>query len=178
LILQGQAVTLCPFDRRHVEQVRRWSNDHELARLLDRAHPVGDAEHERWFAGLAGRDDCVYFALEARPEGRHVGMIWLWGIDARHRKAEVRIVIGVNDGMGRGLGSEALRLLAGYARERLNLRRLYAYVLSTNPRARRAFEKAGFALEGTLRQERWVGDRYADVWLLGRLLDSNLREET
>jgi RimJ/RimL family protein N-acetyltransferase len=172
LIVHGRAVTLRPFDRCHAEQARQWANDPELARLLDRARPITDIEHERWFAAQHGRDDCVYFALESRAEEQHVGLIWLWDIDARHRKAEVRIVIGAGDGVGRGLGSEALCLLADYARARLNLRRLYAHVLGTNLRARRAFEKAGFAIEGLLRQDRWVDDRYADVWLLGKLLDA------
>jgi RimJ/RimL family protein N-acetyltransferase len=59
--------------------------------------------------------------------------------------------------------------MCAYAFERLNLHRVYAYVLAINPRARRAFEKAGFALEGTLREDRWAGDAYTDVYLLGRL---------
>jgi RimJ/RimL family protein N-acetyltransferase len=168
VILNGATVCLCPLDRRHAERARAWANDLELSRLLDRARPVSDAEHEAWTAKLHGRDDAVYFAIE--NEGKHVGNIWLWAIDPRHRKAEVRIVIGETDSVGRGVGSEAIRLIAEYARDRLNLRRLFACVLATNPRARRAFEKAGFELEGTLRQDRWVGDGYADVWMLGRLI--------
>lgn len=170
MILPGEAVTLCPLDRRHAEQTRQWANDLTLARLLDRARPVADTDHETWLAGLEGRDDCVFFAMETPPGNRHVGNIWLWAIDPRHRKAEVRIVIGADDCHGKGMGSEALSLLAGYARDRLNLRRLYAFTLGTNPRARRAFEKAGFELEGVLREDRWVGDHYADVVMLGRLL--------
>ncbi len=170
MILHGNALMLRPFDRRHADQTRAWVNDLDLARLLDRGHPVTDAEHERWYDSLVGRQDCVFFAIETAPEGLHVGNVWLWGIDARHRKAEVRILIGATDQVGKGLGTEALVLLTGYARERLNLHRLYAHVLSTNPRARRAFEKAGFQLEGVLRQDRWAGDRFADVFLMGMLL--------
>jgi RimJ/RimL family protein N-acetyltransferase len=169
LILKGTSACLCPLDRRHAERARTWANDVELSRMLDRARPVSDVEHEKWSAELYGHDDRVYFAIET-GEGRHVGNIWLWDVDARHRKAEVRIVIGETQALGRGLGSEAIRLLADYAGDRLNLRRLYAYVLATNPRARRAFEKAGFDLEGVLRQDRWVGDAYADVFALGRLV--------
>jgi RimJ/RimL family protein N-acetyltransferase len=170
LILHGNSLTLRPFDRRHADQTRDWVNDLELGRLLDRGRPVSDSEHDRWYASMMGREDCVFFAIETIPEGVHVGNIWLWGIDARHRKAEVRILIGSNIHTGKGLGTEALTLLNGYARDRLNLQRLYAYVLSTNPRARRTFEKAGFEVEGVLRQDRWVGDRYADVFFLGILL--------
>jgi RimJ/RimL family protein N-acetyltransferase len=168
-MIAGATVALRPFDRRHLELTRAWANDFDLACLLDRARPVGDADHERWFAAIQERQDCVLFALEAGADGRHVGNAWLWAIDWRHRKAEVRIVIGEADRLGRGLGSEALTLLAGYAFGRLNLHKLYAHVLGTNPRARRAFEKAGFQVEGVLAQDRWVGDRYADVFLLGRV---------
>jgi RimJ/RimL family protein N-acetyltransferase len=168
LILQGPNVCLVPFDRRHFEATRAWANDLELSRLLDRARPISDVEHESWTASIHGREDCVFFAIETAAN-RHVGNVWLWAIDPRHRKAEVRIIIGETQSLGRGIGSEAIQLIADYARDRLNLRRLYAYVLGTNPRAKRAFEKAGFELEGTLRQERWVGDQYADVWLLGRV---------
>src|SRR5262249_3579073 len=120
-------------------------------------------------AAMQANKDAVLFALEVGEE--HVGNIWLWGIDWRHHKAEVRVVIGSHGHHGKGLGSEAIDLVSRYGFDRLNLHRLYAYVLGTNPRARRAFEKAGFEAEGLLRADRWVGDRYADVHLLGRLRD-------
>ena len=42
-------------------------------------------------------------------------------------------------------------------------------VLAINPAARRAFEKAGFAVEGTLRADRWTGAGFVDTHVLGRL---------
>jgi len=171
MILHGHIVELRPFDRRHADATRAWINDLELARLLDRACPVGDAEHKDWYKQLATHADTVYFAIETLPAQRHVGNVWLWNINSRHRHAEVRILIGDHNEQGRGYGTEAIRLIAHYARERLNLRRLYAYTLATNPRARCTFEKVGFVLEGVLREDRWVGDHYADVHLLGTLLD-------
>ena len=159
-------VVLRPFDRRHLAATLAWANDPELARLLDRARTIAAEEHERWFASLAGRADTRHFAIEA--DGRHVGNVWLAEIDERHRKAEVRIVMG-RDAVGRGCGPEALRLISDQAFGALGLRRLYAYVLAFNPRARRAFEKAGFELEGTLRQDRLAGGVPVDVFVLGRV---------
>lgn len=167
-MLQGQNVRLCAFERRHLEATRKWANDPALMRLLDRAWPVSDAEHEQWFARITGRRDCAYFAVEAVETGEHVGNVWLWEIDWRHRRAELRIVLGDPTLAGRGFGTESIDLLARFAFERLNLHKLVAYVLGVNPRARRAFEKAAFELEGTLKADRWVDDRYADVQILGR----------
>ena len=127
----------------------------------DRCRTPVPARHER--------DDCVYFAIETVPAKLHVGNVWLWEIDFRHRKAELRIVIGESDWRGKGAGTEAIELLCLHAFQRLNLHKVYAYVLATNPGARRAFEKAGFEIEGTLKKDRWVDDHYTDVYILGRL---------
>ena len=81
MILTGQNVTLCPIDRRHRELTLSWANNLELAQLLDRAKPISDIEHEQWFAKLHERDDCMYFAIETIPTGRHVGKVWLWEMD-------------------------------------------------------------------------------------------------
>ncbi len=167
-MIEGKTVRLCPFDRRHLAKTRAWANDLELARLLDRSRPVSDGEHERWYESLLGRTDCIFFAIETIADSRHIGNVWLWGIDFRHRKAELRIVIGDRECTGRGLGSEAIQLLCDFGFERANLHKIFAYVLGTNPRGCRAFEKAGFVSEGILREDRWVGDRYADVHLLAR----------
>jgi len=168
-MITGSGVTLCPFERRHLDRTRRWANDPELMRLLDRGRPVAELEHEQWFAHLHEKLDAVYFAIELAANGQHVGNVWLWGIDPRHRKAELRITIGERDSMGKGLGTEAINLTCVYAFERLNLHKVYAYVLGINPRAKRSFEKAGFEVEGILKADRWTGDCYTDVYLLGRL---------
>lgn len=168
-MISGQMISLRPLEGRHLEQTRAWANDPELSQLLGRARPVSDAEHEQWFATLHQRTDCLYFAIETNSDVRHIGNIWLWDLDWRHRRAELRVVIGAMDQLSRGMGTEAISLLCAYAFARLNLHKIYAYVLATNPRARRAFEKAGFILEGTLREDRWTGEGYSDVYFLGRL---------
>jgi RimJ/RimL family protein N-acetyltransferase len=168
-MINGETISLCPLELRHLEKTREWANDPELMRLLNRVQRVSHDEHEKWFAALGKRKDCVYFAIETRPHSIHVGNIWLWNIEPRHRKAEVRIVIGDHSHQGHGAGTEALSLVCHYAFTQLKLHKLYAYVLAINPRARRAFEKAGFVVEGTLREDRLVDESYTDVYLLGKL---------
>lgn len=155
-------------DASHLAATRRWANDPELMRLLDRAEPVSEAEHAAWFAALTHQSDRRYFALELGDERRHVGNAWLWQIDRRHAKAEVRIVVGEAAAQGAGIGTRALEALAEIAFHELGLTRLYAYTLGFNPRARRAFEKAGFVVEGLLKNDRRLADEFCDVYLLGR----------
>jgi len=166
-VIVGHSLRLVPLDRRHLDATRRWANDAELMRLMDRAQPVSEPEHEAWFLALRERRDCMYFAVESIDGLQHLGNIWLWNIDTRHRRAEVRIVIDLISG-NRGLGRESIDLLARFAFESLHLHKLFAYVLSINPRARKAFERAGFEVEGLLKEDRWTAEGFVDVWLLGR----------
>ena len=163
------SVTLVPLGTGHLARTREWANDPALARRMDRARPVSPPEHDVWFASLRTRTDCAYFAIEQAGEPAHVGNVWLWAIDRRHRKAELRIVIGEPSARGRGLGHQAIDLLCCHGFARRGLHRIYAYVLDINPAARRAFEKAGFSLEGVLREDRTVDDQYTDAYLLARL---------
>jgi RimJ/RimL family protein N-acetyltransferase len=163
-------VTLVPFEERHSIATLKWNNDPELARWLGRPGGIGADEHARWFAALASRTDTLFRAIHT--DAGHVGNVWLADIDTRHRKAEVRILIGEKSVHGSGVGWRALDAMAQYAFTTLALHRVYAYVLAFNPRARRAFEKAGFMLEGTLRDDRRDGEAYVDAHLLGRLSES------
>jgi RimJ/RimL family protein N-acetyltransferase len=160
---------LVPLDRPHLARTREWANDPELMRLMDRKQPVSPVEHEAWFASLPRRADCAYFAIETVDGRAHIGNVWLWDIDRRHRKAELRVVVGDRGARGKGLGAEAIDRLCRYAFEKLDLHRVYAYVLGINPSARKAFERAGFSLEGTLRDDRWAVDRFIDSYLLARV---------
>jgi RimJ/RimL family protein N-acetyltransferase len=164
-------VTLVPLGRPHLARTRAWANDPEIMRLMDRATLVSEADHRTWFESLAGRSDCAYFAIETISAAAHVGNVWLWAIERRHRKAELRVVIGEASARGQGAGSEAIDQLCRHAFARLDLHRIYAYVLTSNLAGRRAFERAGFSLEGTLRDDRWTGERFIDTYLLARLDD-------
>ena len=161
-------IVLQPFERRHLSRTRNWTNDPELARLVGRVRQVSEDEHERWFAELAGRTDTRFFAIETADRG-HVGNVWLADINTRDAKAEIRIVIGEPDCVGRGIGARAIDLAACHAFEVLGMHRVYAYVLAFNPRARKAFEKCGFVLEGVLREDRRSGGGYTDVFVLAKV---------
>jgi RimJ/RimL family protein N-acetyltransferase len=172
-MLEGRRIRLRALDRAHLARTLVWVNDPELAGFLDRSRPVSDIEHERWYQNLLERRDRQYFAIELVDGGAHVGNVWLWDIETRHRRAEVRILIGEAAGLDQGFGPEALELVTSHAFDRLNLHKVYAYVLETNPRARRAFEKAGFRPEGLLRSDRWADGRYVDVHVLARVREES-----
>ena len=64
--------------------------------------------------------------------------------DPETDSANFRIALRGPAWYGRGLGSEATRLVVDHALRTMGLQRLTLGVLARNPRARRAYEKAGF----------------------------------
>ena len=73
---------------------------------------------------------------------------------------------------GQGLMSGAVQVFAPWALERFNLARLHAHVFAFNLSSARVLEKAGFALEGRLRQS-----AFKDGTLIDQLLYARVREQ-
>jgi ribosomal-protein-alanine N-acetyltransferase len=164
---EGKIIRLRPLEWADAEIYRKWVNDPEIMSLVDRVLPVTAEDHRRWYEALSRDSHTVIFAVDSLVEKNFIGCVWLYSIDYRHRHAEVRIVIGDKRSWGKGGGREALRLLSKFAFEKLNLHKVYAFVLSTNQRALDAFEKIGFSREGLLKQERFVDGDFVDVIRFG-----------
>lgn len=129
--------------------------------VTDHRHPddsVHYVEHQR--RGYVGATDFAYGIFD-RATGELIGGTGLHDLKARTRQAEVGWwMSGAH--RGRGLCAEAVDALVRQALQRSDdggwgLRRVVAYVPTTNVSSRRVAEKLGFVLEGTLRAERFVG---------------------
>ena len=70
---------------------------------------------------------------------------------------------------GRGLGTEATRLVLAHAFDTVGINRIELEVYDFNPRARRVYEKAGFVHEGTKRQALYWDGAWVDAHLMAML---------
>jgi hypothetical protein len=84
------------------------------------------------------------------------------------RSCNFRTFLGPR-GRGRGLGTEATRLIVGYRFEQAHLHRISLHVYTFNVRARRVYEKAGFVTEGVERETLLHENRWSDSNIPGRL---------
>jgi diamine N-acetyltransferase len=106
----------------------QWINDPDVMDGLDRAVPVTADQHAEYIRkNVVQNDTAVWYAIEEAVKGRHIGVVWLWDIHWRHRRAEVRIVIAPSHA-GQGYGKASLQQVARYAFNTLGLHKLYAYV--------------------------------------------------
>jgi RimJ/RimL family protein N-acetyltransferase len=95
-----------------------------------------------------------------------IGNCGMHNIDWRLRSAEVGIFIGEKVHWDQGYGTEAMRVLLDHSFNTLNLNRIALQVYEDNPRAVRAYEKAGFIHEGRERQGMYKNGHYVDIiWM-------------
>ncbi|MGI8589737.1 MAG: GNAT family N-acetyltransferase, partial [Nakamurella sp.] len=100
--------------------------------------------------------------------GTAVGSASLFHVDSFARHAEAGISL-VPDFRGRGVGTAAIVQLVRFGFVRRNLRRIHLQAIASNAGAIRAYEKAGFVVEGRQREHAWVRGAYEDIVLMGIL---------
>lgn len=152
----------------------QWSTDSDFMRNLDDdpIRPVTPAFFDEWVGTTPKQHaDSQAFMIATRPEGKRIGFINLFDIRYPNGTAIFAIGIGEADYRGKGYGGEALGLLLDYAFDELGLYRIGLRVLGYNTAAIRAYEKVGFALEGTMRGAVLREGRRYDVYSYGILRD-------
>jgi RimJ/RimL family protein N-acetyltransferase len=174
-IIQGARVFLRPLEAADAELYRRWRADAlpmALAGWRDPA-PLSLAQVEARIARLAKEqgDDIYNFLICLAADGRAIGEIALADVDRRNGSAEVGIFIGEPEEWGKGYGTEAVRALVDFGFGELRLERIWLEVWTENGRARRAYEKAGFVHEGTIRNDRYEFGRLTSGDIMSILRD-------
>ncbi|MEU7070680.1 GNAT family protein [Streptomyces narbonensis] len=157
--LTGDLVVLRPLTEDDVPALLPLFEDAEVSRLTGNHTRFDEAALRKWYGSRSAQDDRLDLAVVERATGRVVGEVVLNEWDEQNASCSFRTVF-VPDAVGRGLGTEATRLIVGHGFEALGLYRIHLEVYAFNPRARRAYEKAGFRAEGVLRGALlWEGER-------------------
>jgi RimJ/RimL family protein N-acetyltransferase len=120
---------------------------------------------EGWALGLS-RDPNAW-VIEV--SGRMIGEIKLHSINIQDSRASMAIAIYDPLQLGKGYGSEAIRLLLHHTFTQLHLHRVGIRVLAYNERAIRAYRKCGFVVEGRERETAFVDGAWYDDLMMGLL---------
>ena len=150
---------------RHANNRRVWAN---LRDRFPSPYTIDDAE--AWLRHCVRAVPATDFAIEVEGEAAGGIGVVLRG-DVERVDAEVGYWLGESH-WGRGVMSGAVEAFAPWALERFNLARLHALVFAFNRASARVLEKAGFALEGRLRQS-----AIKDGVLIDQLLYARVREQ-
>ena len=158
--IRGSRLRLRPITPDDLPTLMRWLSDPEVMAFY--GLPPADLDEARRIYLEPSGLPAWKFIIEA--EDRAIGEIqysysyadvtWSAGID---------IFIGEPEARDRGLGTEAIRTLLQYLFETKGVSRVAIDPEPSNCRAVRAYEKAGFRLDGVIRRHMKIDDRWADA---------------
>ena len=170
--LVGEGVALRRHRRENYPLYASWYGDEEVWRLTSwAAGPMRQAAVERLFRDreLSNIDDS--FAIHREGRNEPVGVIGLMNVSETNASADLSIIVGSADDRDQGVGTEAIRLLLGYAFEDLGLNRVGLSVFDFNESAISTYEKIGFSREGRLRKAIRRDDSFRDAILMSVLAE-------
>jgi RimJ/RimL family protein N-acetyltransferase len=126
---------------------------------------------ESAFSNWASNDSRIDLMICLQENDKVIGDLAIVDIEHQDRKGSFRIAITDEQYTSKGFGTEALRLIINYMFNTLNLRRISINVYAFNERAIATYEKLGFKLEGTLREDLYFEGKYYDNHLMGLMKD-------
>lgn len=168
-MIQGRLVRLRAREPEDLERGYQWTNDRDVSRFLLLRYPQSRAQEESWLRNNSSASFHTLGLAVDTLERVHIGNIDLRDISPENRTGEIGVMIGDKRYWGLGYGSDAVRTLARFAFQMMNLQRVHLRTFAYNERAQAAFKKAGFQEEGRLRRHLYTEGRYWDVILMGCL---------
>jgi len=143
-------------------------NDPLVVRYLESRYAVHTAEDLLEFVRAVRADpDSMIWAICVAGNADHVGNIKLGPVDWVHRHGDIGLMIGEQACWGLGYATEAIDLVSEYASRALGLHRLTAGSYSENTASIRAFQRAGFEIDGVWRDHYVSGTGVQDRICLG-----------
>jgi ribosomal-protein-alanine N-acetyltransferase len=167
---EGALCRLRPYQPDDAPAICAVADDFMVARWMTRAfpHPYTLRDADRWIAHATSTTRALYYAIEV-----HGVLAGGAGVEPYGGERTGGAAFGYWLGRpywGRGIATDAARMLADYALAGHGLRRLEAFVFDANVASARVLENCGFSCEGTLRSyyEDRAGER-CDALTFARL---------
>ena len=169
--LGGDIVTLRPLVIADLHGAYvEWLNDPEVCEHNSHhVFPYSLAQAKHYIESVSHDEHNLVLAIVANDSGKHIGNISLQKIDTVARSAEYAILVGDRDYWGKGVASEASKLLLTHGFKALNLHRIYCGTSSSNIAMQKLADKLGFKEEGRRREAHFKRGTYDDIIEYGLL---------
>lgn len=154
--------------------VVRYANNDKIARNLRDVfpHPYTLADAENFINSCLEADETCQLFRAITVDGHAVGSVGLLlGRDVYQKNAELGYWLA-EDFWGRGIMTQTVRQICRESFSRWDIQRIYAEPFAYNIASRRVLEKAGFTLEGIMRQGVFKRGQVCDSCMYALLRES------
>jgi len=167
-LFHGERVKLAVPREEDIEIMLKWGEDADYLRNVDTDMAMPRNSEQLMKEGLPDSNE-VYFRLRTIEEDRLIGFITIYGIEWNNRTGVLALGIGDAADRSKGFGTDALRLILRYAFHELNLDRVGLEVIEYNSGGIKAYERAGFQVEGRKRSMVYRDGKRFDIIVMGIL---------
>ena len=174
VVIEGERVWLREFEAADGPAVQRWTGDVAVVQYVPLG-PTDDEGARRYVASIVAEasvsERSTYtLAVMERDGNDPIGAVALTVDSTRHRRGELGYLLR-QDRWGRGLATEAARLVVDFAFRDLGLHRVWAVCDPENQASGAVLTKLGMQREGLLRHDLLIGDEWRDSALYAVLED-------
>lgn len=169
--LETERLILRPYQKSDGPQIASHLRSREVTRYTYMPHPYAISDYDAFFRRMntpAARQRHLVFALIDNVTGNVIGGLGCHAFDQKNQSVEIGYWLAKKY-WGKGLMAGAVVAAVDYLFRVRKLRRVHARVWHPNTKSARVLEKAGFTLEGRLRQDIKRNGRWMDVLVFGVL---------
>lgn len=170
-LLEGEKIYFKALSTEDVQEIHHYASDPEVSIFIgwDLMNTVEETrEHIELMLNRESAGTHLYASIVLKSTHEVIGTAMIFNFDEEANKAEIGYLIH-RDHWGKGYGTEIVALMTGFAFQSLHLHKVYAYVVDANIGSARILEKNGYALEGRLKDNYFIEDRYYDALFFGKI---------
>ncbi len=167
-------IELKPLSEENITPFFTWLRDEEVIKysLTFFQKLISEDDIKSWFSNLLSNTKDYTLGIYLSSNGSLIGYAGFCNISSINKNGEYFIFIGDKNQWGNGIGTITTQKVVKHGFEKLNLNRIMLTVSEPNVGGVRVYEKAGFNIEGRLRQACFRDGEYHD-----KLIMSILKEE-
>lgn len=171
MFFKGENVFYRPLSQDDLAALYRWACDPKITKYSSSwfVIPKPLECHKAWLASLNERDTSIDVAICCNETQKIIGYAGITSINHINRCGEFYILIGEQEYWGRGIATEATKIITEYGFKSLGLHRVELTSFVDNPAAIAAYTKAGYKHEGIKRQSSFRDGKFLDKVMMSAL---------
>lgn len=161
--IEGDKINLVPLNSDHIKLYVKWQNQPDVRRYARNEFPITIEMFKKLFEPK-GRtiEDKVQFEIFHRGDNKAIGLAELSNIRYSYRRANIAVIIGDFQYWGKGIATEAGKLLLKYGFGELNMFKIKTMIYSPNIGSWKVCEKLGMEREATLKNNGFIDGEYVN----------------
>ena len=158
----GKNIYFSPLNENDYELYTKWLNDENVSRGINQVHNIITEAYEKNWISKAYEKNRYQFVVVDIKSNKPIGIYGLELKNAISKRYHFVGFIGEETYRGKGLGTEALKLLTKFAFEILNAHTMYSTIYEFNEASIKSAIKAGFKKSGAFRESVYYNMKYYD----------------